>query len=390
MSRDEIQSKQSILLCKKWARVLGYAAQDLGEQIFTAANGKPIKVRVLTFASGSSIYALSSNPDAIVGKTGHVKLDEFALHKDQRTLYAVAKPVIQWGGTLSIISTHRGAYTLFNEIITDIKQRGNPMGWSLHETPIQKAVEDGLVERINAVAKTNYSRQEWLALQQSECIDQEQWDQEYCCLPADESAAFISHDMISACEDMNLKLQSFEQLQDYVGRNPKCLLYVGMDVARKENLCVIDVGEKIGDVVHDRLRLEMQNKTYSEMRSELYRILKLPQVKRCCIDASGLGNQMAEEAKAEFGWKVEPITFTATVKEELAFGLRRDFEDRSLRIVRDDKLRSDLRALKKLVTICGNIRFLGESEDSHCDRTWAMALRQNAARYRQTIGAMVG
>ena len=109
MSRDEIQARQYIRYCKTWARVLNHAAEHYGEQVFMA-DGKPVTVQVLAFASKANIYALSSNPDAIVGKTGHVKLDEFALHKDQRTLYAVAKPVTQWGGTLSIISTHRGAH----------------------------------------------------------------------------------------------------------------------------------------------------------------------------------------------------------------------------------------------------------------------------------------
>src|SRR6185369_832681 len=122
MSRDEAQAKQYIRYCKRWASILQYAAGDLGEAVFDTGSGKAAKVQVLTFASGFSIYALSSNPDAIVGKTGHVKLDEFALHKDQRTLYAVAKPVIQWGGTLSIISTHRGIGTVFNEILTDIRE----------------------------------------------------------------------------------------------------------------------------------------------------------------------------------------------------------------------------------------------------------------------------
>src|SRR5205085_2593447 len=103
MSRDEVQAQQYHHNCKRWARVLGYAAQDFGEQIFTMANGKPVKMNVLTFASGASIYALSSNPDAIVGKSGHVKLDEFALHKDQRQLYTVAMPVMQLAVTLSII-----------------------------------------------------------------------------------------------------------------------------------------------------------------------------------------------------------------------------------------------------------------------------------------------
>jgi phage FluMu gp28-like protein len=141
MSRDEAQAKQYIRYCKRWATVLDLAADELGELVYTDANGKAAKIQVLTFASGFGIYALSSNPDAIVGKTGHVKLDEFALHKDQRTLYAVAKPVIQWGGTLSIISTHRGIGTVFNEIITDIREAGNRMGWSLHTIPIQTAVE---------------------------------------------------------------------------------------------------------------------------------------------------------------------------------------------------------------------------------------------------------
>src|SRR5436190_4858359 len=185
MSRDEAQAKQYIRYCKHWANILHYAANDHGEQVFTAHNGKAVQVQVLSFASRASIYALSSNPDAIVGKSGHVKLDEFALHKDQRTLYAVAKPVIQWGGTLSIISTHRGAHTVFNEILNDIKHRGNPMGWSLHEIPIQKAVDQGLVEKINSANRfspswKSLSREDWLRRQHAECLTEEQWLQEYC------------------------------------------------------------------------------------------------------------------------------------------------------------------------------------------------------------------
>jgi phage FluMu gp28-like protein len=390
MSRDEVQAHQYFLHCKRWARILKYAATDFGEQIFTMANGKPVKVSVLTFASGASIYTLSSNPDAIVGKSGHVKLDEFALHKDQRTLYAVAKPVIQWGGTLSIISTHRGISTVFNQILRDIKERHNPMGWSLHEIPIDAAVAQGLVQKINAATGASDAPEEWMARQHAECIDEEQWKQEYCCVPADESAAFITHQMITTCEDTSISLMTLDQFLDAIFHLPSSIFYLGMDVARKRNLCVIDVGEKIGDVVWDRLRIELHDKPFSEIKANLYPLLRLPQLHRACIDASGLGTQLAEEAKDCFGWKVEPITFTAPLKEEMAFGLRRDFEDCKLRLVRDDKLRSDLRGLKKLVTPSGNIRFAGEVDDSHCDRTWAKALRQYAARNLPEVGAMVG
>jgi hypothetical protein len=34
----------------------------------------------------------------------------------------------------------------------------------------------------------------------AECIDEEQWQQEYCCQPADEASAFLSHEVITACE----------------------------------------------------------------------------------------------------------------------------------------------------------------------------------------------
>ena len=96
-----------------------------------------------------------------------------------------------------------------------------------------------------------------------------------------------------------------------------------------------------------------------------------------------------QQAKENIGSKVEAITFTAPIKEKLAFGLRADFEDRKLRISRDEKLRTDLRGLRKEVSLSGNIRFIGETEDSHCDRTWAKALRQHAARHRFSAGGMV-
>src|SRR5438067_2544708 len=106
---------------------------------------------------------------------------------------------------------------------------------------------------------------------------------------------------------------------------PSPSLYLGVDVARKHNLCVLDLGQKIGDVIWDRARIELQNKTFAEIRFELYRLLRLPGLKRCCIDATGLGMQLAEEARREFGYKVEPVTFTASVKEQLAFTLRAAF-----------------------------------------------------------------
>ena len=382
MSRDEIQAKQFLLYCKRWARVLKFAAEDLGEVVID--NDKDITAHVLKFASGLCIYCVSSNPDAIVGKSGHVILDEFALHKEQRQLYAVAKPVTQWGGTLTIISTHRGSQTVFAEIIRDIKERGNKMGWSLHTIPIQLAVEQGIVEKINAATGRKESRADWLARQRAECLDEEQWLQEYCCIPADESSAFITYEMIATCEDDAAK-KDFAYLEKCTGQ-----LYLGFDVARTTDLSVIDVEEKVGDVFWERMRIEMRGKSFAEQEFELDRLMRLSAVHRVCIDATGLGMQLAENAVRKYGSWAEAIRFSAPVKEELAFPLRAAHEDRTLRYAKDDKLRADLRGIKKETTASGNIRVVGESSDSHCDRFWAKALALHAGKKIGGIIAIVG
>ena len=384
MSRDEVQAKQYILYCKRWSNILKYAADDLGEQVFEMQNGKPVKIQVLNFASRANIYALSSNPDAIVGKTGHVKLDEYALHKDQRTLFAVAKPVIQWGGTISILSTHRGIATVFNSLISDIKQKGNPMGWSLHTIPIQLAVEQGIVEKINAASGGSETRAAWLARQRAECIDEEQWLQEYCCIPADESTAFITYDLLRGCEDASA-IRDFAYLEKCV--NP---LFLGWDVARTKDLSVIFVGEQVGDVLWLRYRLEMQHKSFSEQEFEFNRLMRLPCMRRACIDASGLGKQIAERGQEKFRSMVEPVVFTNQVKSDLAYPLKAAFEDKKLRYTRDELLIADVRGIKKELTPTGNERFVGESADSHCDRFWAWCLMREAASQKNTWGAGKG
>lgn len=383
-SRDEIQAKQYLLYCKRWAKVLNYAAEDLGEVLVD--HEKNLTAYVLRFANGRTINCVSANPDALAGKTGHVKIDEFALRKMefQREAFAIGKPATQWGGQFVVISTHRGIGSLFNSIITDIKERGNPMGWSLHSVPIQKAVAQGIVEKINAASGGNETREEFLARIHRECIDEEQWLQEYCCIPADESSAFITYEMIQSCEDDTSK-KDFAYLQKCA--NP---IYLGFDVARTTDLSVIDVEEKVGDVFWERQRIELRKKPFAEQEAELYRLLELPNVRRCCIDSTGLGMQLAERAIARFGYKVEAVRFSGPVKEELAFPLRAAHEDRTLRYNKDEKLRADLRGIKKETTAANNIRFVGEAADSHCDRFWAKALALHAGKTETGIGAQVG
>ena len=94
-SRDEIQARLFLDDCKHFANILHTAVHDLGVQVIEEE-----KTYVLEFASGVKINSMSSSPDAQAGKRGDRLLDEFALHKDPRKLYAIAYPGITWGGQL--------------------------------------------------------------------------------------------------------------------------------------------------------------------------------------------------------------------------------------------------------------------------------------------------
>jgi phage FluMu gp28-like protein len=96
----------------------------------------------------------------------------------------------------------------------------------------------------------------------------------------------------------------------------------------------------------------------------------------------------------EFGPRVEPVTFTAAVKEDLAFRVKRRMEQRLDLIPEAPEIARAFGAVKKLVTVAGNTRFDAERTDlGHADEFWAKALADLAAEQpisHLSDGAIVG
>ncbi len=159
--------------------------------------------------------------------------------------------------------------------------------------------------------------------------------------------------------------------------------YLGVDIGRRKDLTVIWLIEKLHNY-HHTLNVHVIEKTPFRVQMEIIgSYLAHPAARRCCIDASGLGMQLAEQLKETFGSKVEPITFTGPVKEDLAYNLRTNFENKSVAIPADHSIREDLHSVRKVTTASNNIRFdvNAESEVSgHADRFWALALALYAAK----------
>lgn len=388
-SRDDLQARLFKEDCNKFAGILKLAAEDLGHLVIDP--NKAISAYVLAFANGVRINSMSSNPDAQAGKRGDRVLDEFALHPDPRKLYSIAYPGITWGGSMEIISTHRGSQNFFNSLVKEIKHEGNSKGFSLHTVTLQTALDDGFLNKLKAKLPADDERQAmdeaaYFDYIRAGCADEESFQQEYMCVPSDDESAFLNEDLIAGCEYRFSEKWEFDLEQLAACKNQ---IFIGVDVGRKHDLTVMWVIEKVAGVAFTRRVVICDRESFDSQEAKLYEMLALPSVRRCCIDETGIGRQFTERAQKRFGeYKVEGVNFSAAVKEELAYPVRAAFEDKSVRIPSDKFIRADFRGIRKETTAAGNIRFTGErSATGHCDRFWAFALALHAGKNPGTVGS---
>lgn len=371
-SRDDLQARLFIEDCKMFSSIMNMAAKDLGEVVLDEK--ARISAYVIEFASGRRIHSMSSNPDAQAGKRGSRVLDEFALHPDPRKLWSIAYPGITWGGNMELISTHRGSHNFFNQLIREVRENGNPKKISLHRVTLQDALEQGFLFKLQQMLPADDQRQAmdeaaYFDFIRSGCADEESFQQEYMCNPADDDVAFLEYDLIAAAEYAS----GVDWRQREQGH-----LFVGIDIGRKHDLTVIWVLEKLGDTYHTRHVEALRGMRKSDQEKIIWPWIE--RSRRTCIDATGLGIGWTDDAQDRFGTlRVEGVTFTGATKEAMAYPVRGHMEDRKLRIPYDPAIRADLRAVTKQVTSAGNVRFTAErNADGHSDRFWALALALHA------------
>ena len=377
-SRDDIQARLFLEDCKSFAGILQTGASDLGERAIDA-NGH--SAYVLAMANSLRIHSMSSNPDAQAGKRGDRVLDEFALHPDPKKLYSIAYPGITWGGSMEIFSTHRGTANFFNTLIGEIKHKGNPKGFSLHRVTLQDALDQGFLYKLQLKLPADDSRQgmdeaAYYDFIKAGCADEESFMQEYMCVPSDDEAAFITYDLLDGCK------HAPDADWETIGAGS---LYLGIDVARTTDRTVFWLLEDVGGICMTRKVVTMRDATFDAQEKVFYELMDTLPIRRCCPDATGIGRQFAERGQKRYGYRVEPVTFTAQFKEDAAFKLKSAMEDRSLRIPDDKEIFADFRSMRKTVTSAGNIRFEGErTKDGHSDRFWACALAHHAKSAQTT------
>ena len=371
-SKDEDAGKEYIDYCAYWLRAFNAAASKPYEEVIDEKEG--VTARVIKLKDGQKIHSLTSAPTAFNSKGGKIVWDEAALHKNQQAMWSGAQPAALWGYPIRILSTHKGKRSLFYRFVQDTV-RGKT-GWSLHKIPIQLAVAEGLVDKIFSRPTTEEERTAWLEEVRRNCRIEEIWQEDYCCNPQDSTTAYFPYDLLAPVETPDI-LVPFEQLRFLPGD-----LYAGWDVARKKDLSVVHIIQKFGPLRLSRFIQRMENAKFSLQYAFADKVMQLPNVRRMCIDQSGMGLPVTERCQDKHGsYRVEGITMTNAVKEDLAVNGKGLVEDRLARLPDDEIVRESFHAIQKEVTAAGNVRFDADRTDEigHADDFWAWALAIHAA-----------
>ncbi len=301
---------------------------------------------------GSRIISLPASPASVRSYSGHVILDEFAFHRDAKQIWRAMLPIITTGYKIRVLSTPAGKSGKFY----DLWQNAEARGFSRHRVDIYDAKRDGFDVDVDELKRIT---------------DPDDFAQEFECVFLDEAHSYFPMDLI---------LSNISASVDRWDGKPLGRFYAGVDIGRKKDLTVIFLLEQLGDVFHTRKIVELEKKSFSAQKRVIRNVINDFPLHRMCIDATGLGMQLAEELKKEFSSIIEQVTFTQKVKEELATFARMVFENRQIRLPDNQALVRDIHSIKKIVTVAGNVRFDADrNESGHADRFWALALALHAS-----------
>ena len=292
-------------------------------------------------------------------------------------------------------------------------------GWSAHYCDIYEAVRQGL--KIN------------LQQLRAGCEDDSAWRQEFGCQFVSTAENFFPPELLASCLSGEATTEDVLGARYEVrGSSPGTshlepgTFFLGIDIGRKHDRTVFWIDEvkesgvrsqkpeggqdsspdswlltpgssssianrqsAIGNFSITRLVRTLSNVTFDKQLAYARELLKLREgngaalIRRAAIDATGMGAPLAESLAQEFGHRVEPVTFTAAVKEDLAYRTKRRMENGLTLLPDSREIRRAFSAVKKFVTVSGNVRFDAErTEAGHSDEFWAKALADLAAETR--------
>jgi phage FluMu gp28-like protein len=389
--------------CADWALQFGEACGEIEEEILKDGE-KDITTYKIPFASGCKIMALSSKPSNLRGRQGSLTVDEAAFHEHLDEVLKAAQAFTMWGGKVRVISTHNGVDNLFNELIQD--SRAGKRDFSVHRLTLDDACQDGLYKRICLVRGKTWSQEkedEWKAKLLRGTATKDDALEEYYCVPKQGGGVYLSRTLIESrmvdvpvirqtgskeFNELPVATRSLEMrqwcdetllplLEGLDADERHCL---GEDFARSGDLTVL-VPLSISQQLKRRVpfQVELRNMPFAQQREILWYILdRLPNFSGAAMDATGNGQQIAEETADAYGTgMIEEVSLSQKWYLENMPRLKAAFEDDDLAIPKDDDVLTDFRAIQMVKGVPkvpdGNTG-KGKGDQRHGDAAIATAL----------------
>lgn len=361
-SAGERQAVELLRKCKVFLPLVSVAAGGAIQVTKESAE-------VVEFSSNGRLISVPASASTVQGFSGSIVLDEFAWVPDAESLWAALVPSVSTNPRfrVSVLSTPRGKsgmfYRLWNEADSKV--------WSRHKVDIFDAIAGGAPLNAGEL--------------RAAIADEQIWRGAYCCEFLDEQFSLLPFDLLEARADDSLQYHAeLSRLPEYG------TLYAGYDVGRKRDLGVLALVETTPTGFVSRGFVDMDRRPFADQFALLESVLAHGNVSRLAIDASGIGLQLAEQAVAKHGSRVEAVTYTQQVKDDLCSRMLKVFQNGEIRIPNDATLLADLHSVEKSFTATGAVRFsAGRESGSHADRFQALALALSAASQPNTLEVRV-
>jgi phage FluMu gp28-like protein len=156
-------------------------------------------------------------------------------------------------------------------------------------------------------------------------------------------------------------------------------LVVGIDIGHSDNDSEISVFEEIEvgefNVLIERMMLGLHNFKYRLQEAVMRHLLRRLHPRKCKIDSTGLGNNLAENLQQEFASVVEAIDFSADNKREMAQAFKMRLEDRTIAILNERDSLKQIHSIRRSVTENAVERYtVVGTKKHHGDKFWSKAL----------------
>lgn len=309
----------------------------------------------IRFSNGAVITSCPNNPDGLRGRSSSLLFDEMAFIQNAEECWAACIPFLTspYGMAtkkLQIFSTPAGQSGLFYRLWND-------SNYVKTKVTILDAVRDGLPVNIEELRKT--------------VIDDDLWRQEYLCDFLTGDAALFSYELLNALTWDTIPSTGISY-------------YLGIDIGRTSDLTAIAVLVKSADKFYIKEVIVFRNCEYDTQFKEISTVIDALHPRRVCIDATGIGNNLAENLKKKYPSIVNPVVFNNSNKNEMFGDAKQMMGTSRLFIPNDSVLVNEFHSIRRVVSSSGALSYSAPRENgSHADRATACILALNAANSKK-------